>query len=383
MSLLVQKYGGTSVNSLEKRQMVMDKVIAAKEKGYDVVVVVSAMGRKGEPYATDTFLSLLQDIGSDADKRTRDLMMSCGEILSACVLAHSIEQRGYKARPMTGFQCGVLTDGNHTNAEIKEINPERVKEALKQGDIVVVAGFQGCTEDLTVTTLGRGGSDTSAIAIGGALGAELVEIYTDVPGIAFTDPRVLPEAPFIDSIEFEPMLMLAKAGAKVVHPRAVRTAKYYDTPFVVRSTLNNDPGTLVGRAGTTVGGLYGVALLKDINILQVKNGTADMLKNMAVDEMFFKQEEENFVIAVQAMTSEDTELNYTVTEACELITLAWESDCGIKTQDIEAIILEAGVEIKCCFEFASGGAWAVPQGQSALVIEKVFKEYQAMNDMVV
>lgn len=385
MALLVQKFGGTSVNTLEKRQMVMDKVIAAKEKGYDVVVVVSAMGRKGEPYATDTFLDMLQDIGPDADKRTRDLLMSCGEIISACVLAHSLEQQGYKARPMTGTQVGIATDNNHTNAEIVEIKPERVEKALKQGEIVVIAGFQGCTEDLTVTTLGRGGSDTSAIAIGGSLGADLVEIYTDVPGIAFTDPRILPGAPFIDSIEFEPMLLLAKAGAKVIHPRAVRTAKYYNTPFVVRSTLNDEPGTVIGRSGSTVGGLYGVALLKDIQLIKIKGeDSADMWKNMAVDEMFYKKDEEGCTIAVQTTDEIEEEANkYTVTDTCEIITLAWSPESGIKAQEIDSIIKSAGVEIKGCFEFESAGAWALSKGQSADIIKDIFNVFQNKKDMAV
>ena len=243
MAIIVQKFGGTSVNTVEKRERVLDKIISAKEKGYDVVVVVSAMGRKGEPYATDTFLDMLTEIGPAVQPRTMDLLASCGEIISTCLVAHALERRGYKAVPLTGFQAGIRTDRNFTNAEICRIDTTRIVKSLEDGWIVVVAGFQGISEDFDITTLGRGGSDTTAIALGGALGAELVEIYTDVPGVAFIDPRVIPDTPYLKSIDFYPLHVLARAGAKVVHHRAVQTAITYNTPFLVRSTFSNEVGT--------------------------------------------------------------------------------------------------------------------------------------------
>jgi aspartate kinase len=214
MPLVVQKYGGTSVNSLEKRQKVLERITAARDDGNDVVVVVSAMGRKGEPYATDTFLDLLQEIGPGPTGRNKDLLASCGEVISACLVAHALKVRGYAAEAMTGFQAGIVTDGVFTNAEAVRVDPQKIRKSLLQGNIVVAAGFQGVTEDLEITTLGRGGSDTTALLLGGALGADLVEIYTDVPGVAFTDPRLVPGVPFLKSIDFTSMYTLARAGAK-------------------------------------------------------------------------------------------------------------------------------------------------------------------------
>lgn len=378
MPVIVQKFGGTSVNTLEKRDKVLAKVIAAKDQGFDVVVVVSAMGRKGEPYATDTFLDMLQEIGPNPSPKTKDLLTSCGEIITTCMVAHALEQKGYKACPMTGFQAGIMTDRNFTNGEVVNIEPNKIRKALDEGNVVVVAGFQGWTEEKDITTLGRGGSDTTAIALGGALGADMVEIYTDVPGIAFTDPRLLAEAPFIEKIDFYPMYILARAGAKVIHPRAVKAAITYDRPFTVRSTFSDGEGTLIGKPGQSVGGLYGAAVLKDVHLVTLK-GQDDQgfWRQRSVDELFYQKDDEGVFLAVQVIpeTETDKQSTYTATDACDLVTFMWDEDMDISPAKIKNILEENGVLIKGYFKIESGGAWAVPAKGAALAIQAVFNNF--------
>ncbi|WP_296970972.1 aspartate kinase [Tepidanaerobacter sp. EBM-38] len=246
MAIIVQKFGGTSVKSPENRKAVLNHILKAKEKGHDVVIVVSAMGRLGDPYATDTLINLLKAQGGEICPKKKDLIMSCGEIISAAVMASYIEAQGVKAEAMTGFQAGILTTADFGNAEIIKVDPSPITEKLKEGNVVVVAGFQGQTEKGEITTLGRGGSDTTAVVLGGYLKADLVEIYTDVPGIAVTDPRIIPEAPFILQISYDEVIAMADAGAKVVHPRAVRAAKEFGMALRIKSTFDEGDGTLVG-----------------------------------------------------------------------------------------------------------------------------------------
>ena len=246
MALIVQKFGGTSVKSPENRKAVLNHILRAKEKGYDVVVVVSAMGRLGDPYATDTLIDLLKAQGSKVCPKNQDLIMSCGEIISAAVMASYIEAQGVKAEAITGFQAGIVTTADFGNADIIKVDPVPIKEKIKEGKVIVVAGFQGRTERDEITTLGRGGSDTTAVVLGGYLKADLVEIYTDVPGIAVTDPRIIPEAPFIPNISFDEVIAMAKNGAKVIHPRAVSAAKEFNLPLRIKSTFDVVDGTLVG-----------------------------------------------------------------------------------------------------------------------------------------
>lgn len=375
MPLIVQKYGGTSVNTQEKREKVLAKIISAKEKGNQVVVVVSAMGRQGEPYATDTLLGLLQEIGPDVQGRTKDLLASCGEIISACIMAHSLEQKGHKACACTGFQAGIKTNENFSNAEIKEINPERIKKALQEGEIVIVAGFQGWTEDLSITTLGRGGSDTTAIALGGALGADLVEIYTDVPGVAFTDPRLIPEAPYIKEIDFTSMHLLARSGSKVVHPRAVKAAINYNIPFKVRSTFSEEEGTLIGKKGESFGGLYGLALWKDIVIVKAKgSGQEGLWQKVAVDGLFCQRQDDEYCLAVQANNdTQGLEENKAMVSAnCCLLTALWDEEQGMIWEELEKILQAEGIESKAHFTIPSGGTWAVPEDQAEQALQAIF-----------
>lgn len=373
MAIIVQKFGGTSVNTPEKRARVLEIVGTAKKKGYDVVVVVSAMGRKGEPYATDTFLDLLKAIGPEADPRTSDLLTSCGEIISACVVAHALEQQGIKARPLTGYQAGILTNNCFTNAEIQHINTEKLSGILKDGYVAVVAGFQGINADSDICTLGRGGSDTTAIALGGTLQAERVEIYTDVPGVAFTDPRILPEAPYIEKIAFEPLYYLSRAGAKVVHHRAVETAINFRMPFYVKSTFTEDEGTLIGATGENFGGIYGIALLKDVCCLKTKKeDTVGYWRHQAVDELFYQNGPDGAAV-VAKLPLDCTGLAFAA--ECSLVTVMWEHGSGVNANAIEQALEQKKIQKLGFFPLIAGGAWAVPPEQAQDAIRAIYEAY--------
>jgi len=245
MRIIVQKFGGTSVASGERRNLVADKVICAIEQGYSPVVVVSAMGRKGDPYATDSLSSLINGKDCSVDKREADLLMSCGEIISAVVMAEAFAERGYKTRVLTGGNAGIITDDNFGNAGVIDVKAEKVLRVLKQGLIPIVTGFQGMTEEGDYTTLGRGGSDVTGALLGKALKAEYVEIYTDVDGIMTADPNIVPNAKTIDRIDYKEVLQLADQGAKVIHPRAVEYAFEGNIPLIVKNTFSNAPGTVI------------------------------------------------------------------------------------------------------------------------------------------
>ena len=246
--ILVQKFGGTSVSTAERRLQAVEHVRRARAEGYRVAVVVSAMGRRGDPYATDTLLDLLRCDGLPVDGRDYDLIFGCGEIVSAVMMAHLLKREGIPAAGLTGGQAGIYTDGNYCEAEIVEMDPARIRHYLDEGAVPVIAGCQGIVPHTgDVTTLGRGGSDTSSVAVGVALGAALVEIYTDVEGVARVDPRTVPQAGFLKTISYERMLDMARYGAGVVHPRAVRTARNGQVPVAVRCTFSMAPGTTIAQ----------------------------------------------------------------------------------------------------------------------------------------
>lgn len=245
MRIIVQKFGGTSVASPEIRELAVKKIRAALEKGYRPVVVVSAMGRKGESYATDTLISLAKNAFRNIASRELDQIMYCGEIISAVIMAGTLQAAGINASTLTGGQAGVTTDNNFNNARILKVDPARLITLLKAGQTPVVCGFQGISIDGELTTLGRGGSDTTAAALGSALNAELVEIYTDVEGIMTADPRLVSNAKILDCISYGEVCQLAHQGAKVIHPRAVEIVMPKGIPLVVKSTFSDAPGTLI------------------------------------------------------------------------------------------------------------------------------------------
>ncbi|MDV2995959.1 MAG: hypothetical protein N4J56_005613 [Chroococcidiopsis sp. SAG 2025] len=242
MALIVQKYGGTSVGSVERIQAVADRVLQTVKAGNSLVVVVSAMGK-----STDALVKLAHEVSANPSRREMDMLLSTGEQVTIALLSMALQELGQPAISLTGAQVGIVTEAEHTRARILHIQTSRIEKQLQIGKVVVVAGFQGITstEELEITTLGRGGSDTSAVALAAALRADCCEIYTDVPGILTTDPRLVPEAQLMTEITCNEMLELASLGAKVLHPRAVEIARNYGVPLVVRSSWTSDPGTWV------------------------------------------------------------------------------------------------------------------------------------------
>lgn len=245
MRLVVQKFGGSSLGTHELRLRAVSHITAAKNEGRSPVVVVSAMGRQGDAYATDTMLEMIREITPTPPGRETDLILSCGEIISAAILAIELQVQGLPAQALTGWQAGIITDGIYSHAEILRIKKERLLKLATTGIIPVVAGFQGVSEDGDVNTLGRGGSDTTAVALGAAIEAEMVEIYSDVDSVMTADPRLVPEARPIKNIGYQEVLQLAREGAKVIHPRAVDIALQYNLPISFKKTGADSAGTLV------------------------------------------------------------------------------------------------------------------------------------------
>lgn len=247
MEIVVQKFGGTSVATKELRDKVANKAINLKASGKCPVVVVSAIGRKGDPYATDTLMSLSQDIYHEFSSRELDMLMSCGETISAVLMANTIKAKGYKAVALTGFQAGITTNSNFGDAEVEAVDTRRIIDYLTEDKIVVITGFQGISKDGDITTLGRGGSDTSAAILGEALNADLVEIYTDVDGVMTADPRLISEANVIESLCYEEIYQMARCGAKVIHPKAVEIAERANMTLKVKNTFNDADGTIINN----------------------------------------------------------------------------------------------------------------------------------------
>jgi aspartate kinase len=240
MSIVVQKYGGTSVGDTGRIRSVADRIVRAREQGQDVVVVVSAMGE-----TTDDLLDKASDITPVPEPRELDMLLTAGERIAMSLLAIAVNARGCRAASYTGSQAGIITDTQHGKARIVEIRPARIKESLDAGNVVILAGFQGLSTEYDITTLGRGGSDTTAVAMAAALGAEVCEIYTDVDGVFTADPRTHPEARRIDRISYEEMLELAAAGARVLQLRCVEYARRHGVRIHVRNSLGEQPGTWV------------------------------------------------------------------------------------------------------------------------------------------
>jgi aspartate kinase len=263
--LIVQKYGGTSVGTVERIQSVAGRVLKTVAKGNTVVVVVSAMGK-----TTDGLVKLAQEISPNPSRREMDMLLSTGEQVSIALMSMALQKLGQPAVSMTGAQVGIVTEAEYTKARILEIKPDRIQRHLNQGEVVVVAGFQGISraDELEITTLGRGGSDTSAVALAAALGADLCEIYTDVPGILTTDPRLVPEAQLMGEITCDEMLELASLGAKVLHPRAVEIARNYGVLLVVRSSWSDEPGTKVIAPPRQPRSLQGLEITKAVDAIE-------------------------------------------------------------------------------------------------------------------
>lgn len=248
MKTIVQKFGGTSVASKNSREMVIEKILDKKNSDFKVVVVVSAMGRKESPYSTDSLIELINK--STISPRELDLLLSCGEIISAVVLSNLLNEKGYKSIVYTGYQAGIKTNDNFGCADIIDIDPTNIINSLEKNYIVIVAGFQGANKQGDITTLGRGGSDITAVALGKALKSQYVEIYTDVDGIMTADPSIVPNAKLLDNMCYSEVYQLAEDGAKVIHPKAVEIAQKCNIPIKIKNTFSKSEGTTIKSAQT-------------------------------------------------------------------------------------------------------------------------------------
>ena len=297
MKIIVQKFGGTSVKDDHGRKMALKHIKVAMDEGYKVVVVVSAMGRNGDPYATDTLLNLVYGEIEAISKREQDMLLSCGETISSIVFSSMLNENDIKATALNGSQAGFVTNEEHTNAKILEMKSDRLLDELANHDVVVVAGFQGASKlNGDVTTIGRGGSDTTAAALGAALDAEFVDIFTDVEGVMTADPRIVENAKPLSIVTYTEIVNLAYQGAKVIHPRAVEIAMQADVPIRVRSTYSQAAGTLVTSNHMTKRGsdvhehlITGIAQVPNVTQIKVsaKEGQYDVqtevFKAMAKD----------------------------------------------------------------------------------------------------
>jgi aspartate kinase len=263
MALRVQKYGGSSVATAERLKAVAQRTAKARAAGDDLVVVVSAMGK-----TTDQLIQLGREVSPRPDPREMDVLLSTGELVSSTLLAMALRDLGVAAVSLSGFQAGIRTDSSFSRARITQINPQRVRDELAKGRVVIVAGFQGTTEDLEVTTLGRGGSDTTAVALAAALQSKVCEIYTDVDGVYTADPRIVPEARRLPEISYEEMLELASEGAKVMHNRSVELGWVFGVPILVASSFKEEGGTLIHGGPMEVRNkVRGIA--QDVNVARV------------------------------------------------------------------------------------------------------------------
>ena len=249
MPIVVLKFGGTSLKNERARQAAVDRIAEAINKGIKPVVIVSAIGRQGSAYATDTLIKIAKDTFADLAGREKDLIMSCGEIISSVVMVQNIKKNNMQAKALTGAQAGILTDENFCNSDVLNINPENILKLINDDIIPVVAGFQGISENGEITTLGRGGSDTTASIIAAGLNADRIEIYTDVEGLLTGDPNTIKDAKFLEKANYTEACELAYQGAKVIHPAAAEIAMKNSIPIEIKSTFNNKEGTIIDDIG--------------------------------------------------------------------------------------------------------------------------------------
>jgi len=360
MALLIKKFGGTSVGDIKKIQAIAQSICQSKESGNDIVVVVSAMGK-----STDKLNKLAESISKNPNSRELDMLLSTGEQVTISLLSMSLNEYGIPAISMTGSQVGIITESIHGKARILDIKTERIQSYIDQGYVVVVAGFQGSTLSHTgsmeITTLGRGGSDTSAVALSTALGAETCEIYTDVPGVLTTDPRIVPNAKLLDNISCEEMLELASVGASVLHPRAVEIARNYGIRLYVKSSLSYSNGTLLHSQINPLPLKRGrLELTKTVNSLEVlENQAVFSISNLpdrpGIAAQIFESLSEaciNVDLIIQAthdgnsnditFTVNEFELTKTI-EQCKLITTQLGGEYNFKTKMTKLSIQGAGI----------------------------------------
>ncbi len=361
MELIVQKFGGTSLSDEQSRRHVLRHIIREHEAGRSLVVVVSAMGRSGDPYATDSLLELIRGNGNALPSRERDLLLSCGELISASVLCSLLNAEGIPSVSLTGGQAGIITDDRFGAARILEIKTDRMLKHLSDGRVVIVTGFQGMTTDGEMTTLGRGGSDTSATALGAALNANIVDIYTDVDGILTADPRWVSNARPLSAVSYEEICNMAQNGAKVIHPRAVEIAMKAGIPVRVRSTFSDSEGTLVTHArelrsqgiwfDKTVTGLAHVRSVTQLAVIN-HNGPADL-------QLRIFRAMASHGISVDFINVMPTGVHYTVSE----------NDTPNAVQLLQGLGFEPKVRQGCAKVSVIGGGMNGEPGVMAVIVE--------------
>ncbi|WP_232695685.1 aspartate kinase [Brevibacillus daliensis] len=336
MGIVVQKYGGTSVGTADRIHKVAERIIRYKNEGHQMIVVVSAMGK-----STDVLVDLAKELHTNPPAREMDMLLATGEQVTIALLSMALQNRGYEAVSMTGWQAGITTEPIHGRARIHQIDNDRIKQELEQGRIVIVAGFQGASNTGEITTLGRGGSDTTAVALAASLQAECCEIYTDVSGVFTADPRIAPCAQKLDRISYDEMLELATLGAGVLHPRSVETAKKYQVKLIVRSSFTDEEGTIVEEesnmeTGKVVSGIAHDTSVASITVIgmPVKVGMlSNLFKTLAISGI-------NVDIIIQS-TYHDKANNISFTTSTEdlpraIQTLhAYQEDLGFESVEYE------------------------------------------------
>lgn len=338
MPIIVQKYGGTSVSTEEGRNIIVRNTKKALSEGQQVVLVVSAMGRMGAPYATDTLIHMYHQPHYEMNSQDLDLLMSCGETISAAYISNWLKGSGVKSRAINGQQAGIITDSVAGSATVKSVKSDKIKQLLEEGYVVVVTGFQGISETGDVTTLGRGGSDTSAAILGEALGADAIEIYTDVDGVMTADPRRVNDARVLNRISYEEMHQMALDGAKVVDPKAVAIAKRCNRPLIIKNTFSEGDGTIIHGEFTPEPDRVVTAVAYKNNIIQVKCKVGNYddrfeallkgieLNKISIDLINFLEDEKIFTVdAVHQidllnLTSE-LALDTRIVEGCSKVTV--------------------------------------------------------------
>ncbi|EBF5183329.1 aspartate kinase [Listeria monocytogenes] len=350
MKIIVQKFGGTSVQNEKSRLMAFNHIKQVLKEGYKVVVVVSAIGRYGYPYATDTLLELIGAKNTKLTAREQDTLLSVGETISASVFTNMLKEAGIKAEAFSGGQAGIITSDDHLNAKITEVDTTRLKNALAELDVAVVAGFQGITANGDITTLGRGGSDTSAAALGVSLQADYIDIFTDVDGMMTADPRIVEHARSLPRVSYNEVSNMAYQGAKVIHPRAVEIAMTAKIPMRIRSTYLESTGTLVTSLADDSGHfdvkermVTGVAHVTNLTQISVQTDTVKAQQlafkiladagisldfiNISTNSVIFTVPEEKSHVVKQLL--EDEALETSVRQACAKVSIVGAGITGV------------------------------------------------------
>ncbi|EAC9043156.1 aspartate kinase [Listeria monocytogenes] len=350
MKIIVQKFGGTSVQNEKSRLMAFNHIKQVLKEGYKVVVVVSAIGRYGDPYATDTLLELIGAKNTKLTAREQDTLLSVGETISASVFTNMLKEAGIKAEAFSGGQAGIITSDDHLNAKITEVDTTRLKNALAELDVAVVAGFQGITANGDIATLGRGGSDTSAAALGVSLQADYIDIFTDVDGMMTADPRIVEHARSLPRVSYNEVSNMAYQGAKVIHPRAVEIAMTAKIPMRIRSTYLESTGTLVTSLADDSGHfdvkermVTGVAHVTNLTQISVQTDTVKAQQlafkiladagisldfiNISTNSVIFTVPEEKSHVVKQLL--EDEALETSVRQACAKVSIVGAGITGV------------------------------------------------------